>query len=71
MPKSAANLTSGGFSSVPTLSGNDAAFDKRRPASSLSSSGSSIRNEVCSGKPGPKLTLAMPLPSSDCATFAL
>ena len=43
MPKSAANLASGGFSSVRTASGNERAFASGRPASSRSPSGSSMR----------------------------
>ena len=70
MPKSAANLASGGFSSVRTLSGNERALASTRPASSRSPSGTSIRNCWRSGNPGPNVTVSMPSSSPDFETFA-
>ncbi len=69
MPKSAGNLASGGSSSVATLSGNDEALASGRPASSLRPAGSSSRNAVRGGRPGPKLTRSMPSPSPLPASF--
>ncbi len=63
MPKSAANLASGGNSSVATFSGKADALASARPASSFNPAGSSIRNAVFSGRPGPKLT------PSTCVAF--
>jgi len=64
MPKSAANLASGGFSSVRTASGKLRALASVRPASSLSPSGNVIRNCARSGSPGPNDTDSMPSPAS-------
>ncbi len=70
MPKSAANLASGGFSSVRTLSGNDDVLESVRPASSFNGAGSTMRKDSFSGRPGPNVTLVI-ASSSSFASFAL
>ncbi len=70
IPKSAGNLASGGSASVATFSGNVAALVSVRPASSTSPAGTSSRNAVLSGRPGPKLTASTPSLSPPFGSFA-